>query len=143
MIKFKNGEIEKKAYVTIGGVNYEVHDATINCETSISAENLNRAISECVKEFSTVIKITTDTEKGETITLPSNYKVGTGVLDVYLNGERLIKSSDTAGTDGHYVEVGEAGLISNQIKLTSDWNLNSGDFLIIVTRGEWENETEL
>ena len=59
------------------------------------------------------------------------------MLDVYLNGERLIKSSDEAGTDGHYVEVGEAGAVSNQIKLTTDWNLRSGDYLEIIVRGEW------
>lgn len=137
MINFKNGEIKKKAYVTIGGVDYEVHDATINCDTPLSAENLNRAISECVKEISIVVKITADTEKGATVTISNNYKVDAGVLDIYLNGERLVKSSDEAGTDGHYVEVGEEGTISNQIKLTSDWNLNTGDNLEIIVRGEW------
>lgn len=137
MVNFKNGEIKKKAYVTIDGVDYEVHDATINCETPVSAENLNRAISECIKEFSILVKITADTAKGATVTLSKKYKVGAGVLDIYLNGERLIKSSDEAGTDGHYVEVGEAGAVSNQIKLTTDWNLSSGDYLEIVTRGEW------
>ena len=56
---------------------------------------------------------------------------------VYINGEKLIKSSDEAGTDGHYVEVGTAGTTSNQIKITTDWNLESGDYLEFVVRGEW------
>lgn len=94
-------------------------------------------VSTILKETSSLIKITADTAKGATVTLTKKYKVGAGVLDVYINGERLIKSSDEAGTDGHYVEVGEAGAVSNQIKLTTDWNLSSGDYLGIVTRGEW------
>lgn len=137
MIQFKNGEIVKNAYVVIDGVEYEVHEATVNCETPVSAENLNLLLSDAIKQFSAVVKITADTAKGATVTLSKKYKVGARVLDIYLNGERLIKSSDEAGTDGHYVEVGTAGATSNQIKLTTDWNLSSGDYLLIMTRGEW------
>lgn len=137
MIQFKNGEIVKNAYVVIDGVEYEVHEATVNCETPASAENLNLLLSDAIKQFSAVVKITADTAKGATVTLTRKFKVGAGVLDIYLNGERLIKSSDEAGTDGHYVEVGTAGATSNQIKLTTDWNLSSGDYLLIMTRGEW------
>lgn len=137
MIQFKNGEIVKNAYVVIDGVEYEVHEATVNCETPASAENLNLLLSDAIKQFSAVVKITADTAKGATVTLTRKFKAGAKVLDVYLNGERLIKSSDEAGTDGHYVEVGTAGATSNQIKLTTDWNLSSGDYLLIITRGEW------
>ena len=94
-------------------------------------------VSTILKENSFLVKITADTAKGATVTLPRKYKVGASVLDVYINGERLIKSSDEAGTDGHYTEVGEAKSISNQIKITNDWNLESGDYLEIVVRGEW------
>lgn len=137
MIQFKNGEIVKNAYVVIDGVEYEVHEATVNCDTPASAENLNLLLSDAIKQFPAVVEITADTEKGATVTLPNSYKVGAGVLDVYLNGERLIKSSDEAGTDGHYAEVGTAGATSNQVKLTTDWNLKTGDYLLIITRGEW------
>ena len=137
MFKFKDGTLKKGAYVVIDGVEHEVHMPECEGETPLSAENLNRSISDCVKEFSALVKITADTAKGATVTLSKKYKVGAGVLDVYINGEKLIKSSDEAGTDGHYVEVGEAGAVSNQIKLTTDWNLSSGDYLEIVTRGEW------
>ena len=94
-------------------------------------------ISTILNEHSSVMKITADTDKGATVTLQKKYKVGAGVLDVYINGEKLIKSSDEAGTDGHYVEVGTAKTISNQIKITNDWNLESGDYLEFVVRGEW------
>lgn len=94
-------------------------------------------ISTILNEHSSVIKITADTAKGATVTLPRKYKVGAGVLDVYINGERLIKSSDEAGTDGHYTEVGTAGTTSNQIKITTDWNLEAGDYLEFIVRGEW------
>lgn len=138
MFQFKEGTLKKGASVKIDGVEYEVTMPTYEGETPLSPENLNRAISECIKEFSILVKITADTAKGATVTLSKKYKAGAGVLDVYINGEKLIKSSDEAGTDGHYVEVGEAGAVSNQIKLTTDWNLRSGDYLEIVTRGEYD-----
>lgn len=94
-------------------------------------------ISTILNEHSSVMKITADTVKGATITLPKKYKVGAGVLDVYINGEKLIKSSDEAGTNGHYIEVGEVKSISNQIKITNDWNLEAGDYLEFIVRGEW------
>ena len=137
MFQFKEGTLKKGACVKIDGIEHEVTMPTYEGETPLSPENLNRAISECIKEFSILVKITADTAKGAIVTLTRKFKVGAGVLDVYLNGERLIKSSDEAGTDGHYVEVGEAGAVSNQIKLTTDWNLRSGDYLEIIVRGEW------
>ena len=69
--------------------------------------------------------------------MPCYYKVGQAVLDVFLNGERLLLSSDDVGTDGHYREVGEADSISNQIKITTDWSLDVGDYLELVVRGEY------
>lgn len=83
------------------------------------------------------LKITEDKEAGEEIEIPCYYKVEANVLDVYLNGERLIKSSDDVGTDGHYCEIGDAGSTSNKIKTTTDWNLESNDTLEITVRGEW------
>ncbi len=94
-------------------------------------------VSTILKETSSLIKITADTAKGATVTLTKKYKVGAGVLDVYINGERLIKSSDEAGTDGHYSEVGDKNTVSNTIKLTSDWNLEENDYLEIIVRGEY------
>lgn len=83
------------------------------------------------------IIIDEDKEAGEEIEIPCSYKVNAGVLDIYLNGERLIKSSDDAGSDGHYCEIRSNGSISNKIKSTSDWNLESNDTLEIVVRGVW------
>ena len=81
--------------------------------------------------------ITEDKESGEEIVIPCYYKVGADVLDVYLNGERLIKSSDISGKDGHYLETGSNGSISNKIETIIDWNLEEGDILEFVVRGEW------
>lgn len=50
-------------------------------------------------------------------------------------GERLLLSSDDTGTDGHYREVGTANSISNQIKLTSDWGCDTGEYFDFVIRG--------
>lgn len=76
---------------------------------------------------------------GGTITLPCNYKVGANVLDVYFNGELLVLSSDAAGSNGHYLEVGTTGSISNEIQLTNDWGTSSDYYLAIVVRGEYGN----
>lgn len=83
------------------------------------------------------LKIEDNKEANAEITIPCYYKVGEEVLDVYLNGERLLKSTDDAGTDGHYREVGDTGSISNKIKTTTDWNLEKGDVLDLVVRGEY------
>ena len=143
MFQFEDGTLKKGAYVVINGVEYEVHMPEYEGKTPLSSENLNRAVNElniAISDVSTkkaTMYITADTAKGATVTLTRKYKVGAGVLDVYINGERLIKSSDEAGTDGHYTEVGTAGTTSNQIKITTDWNLEAGDYLEFIVRGEW------
>ena len=76
---------------------------------------------------------------GGKITLPCTYKVGAGVLDIYFNGELLILSADASGSNGHYLEVGTTGSISNEIQLTNDWGTSSDYYLAIVVRGEYGN----
>ena len=78
---------------------------------------------------------------GAEVTLPCYYQVGQEVLDVYLDTERLALSSDDAGTDGHYREIGDADSISNKIKTTTDWQLETGDILTLVVRGEYNANT--
>jgi hypothetical protein len=78
--------------------------------------------------------LTADVAKGGTITLPCYYKVGTHCLDVYYMGEKLLLSSDAAGTDGHYREVGEANAVSNQIKLTTDWGAEANEYFEFIVR---------
>lgn len=78
---------------------------------------------------------------GGIITLPCNYKVGANVLDVYFNGELLVLSSDAAGSNGHYLEIGDTDSISNEIQLTSDWGTGTDYYLAIVVRGEYASPT--
>jgi hypothetical protein len=78
--------------------------------------------------------LTADVAKGGTITLPCYYKVGTHCLDVYYMGELLILSSDDAGSDGHYREVGEANAVSNKIKLTTDWAAEANEYFEFIVR---------
>ena len=75
---------------------------------------------------------------GGEITLPFYYKVGANVLQVYYMGQLLLLSSDDAGTDGHYREVGEADSISNKIKLTSDWAADKGEYFKFIVKGVYE-----
>ena len=82
-----------------------------------------------------------DVAAGGEITLPFYYKVGGNVLQVYYMGQLLLLSSDDEGTDGHYVEVGEADSLSNKIKLTSDWAAETGEYFKFVVKGVYENET--
>lgn len=98
----------------------------------------NNAIA--THKFSLIIN--EDYEAGQNITIPCYYKVGTGVLDVFLNGEKLLLSTDIEGTDGHYLEVGEKNSISNLIKTTTDWNCEIGDYFDFVVRGEYSIQTE-
>lgn len=97
--------------------------------TPLTAEMLNKLISH---KYSTTISTNTSE-----ITLPCYYEVGSNVIDVYLNGERLLLSSDESGTDGHYQEVGNSGETSNKIKSTTDWNFEAGDVLDLEVRGEY------
>ena len=78
---------------------------------------------------------------GGEITLPFYYKVGANVLQVYYMGQLLLLSSDDAGTDGHYREVGEADSLSNKIKLTMDWSAETGEYFKFVVKGVYTNET--
>lgn len=92
-----------------------------------------------VVEHKYFLQLTVAVAKGGTITLPCYYKVGTHCLDVYYMGELLTISSDDAGTDGHYREIGEANTVSNQIKTTSDWGCDVGEYFEFVVRGEYSN----
>ena len=81
-----------------------------------------------------------DIAAGGEITLPFYYKVGANVLQVYYMGQLLLLSSDDAGTNGHYVEVGEADSLSNKIKLTTDWSAETGEYFKFIVKGVYENE---
>ena len=55
----------------------------------------------------------------------------------FICGEKLLLSTDDSGTNGHYREVGEANTVSNQIKLTTDWGCDTGEYFEFVVRGEY------
>lgn len=140
---FQNGTLKSKAYFMNGDVKQEVEEAVYEGTTPLSAENLNDMQDNIEEEINSHIEhkyflqLTADIAKGGTITLPCYYKVETHCLDVYYMGELLTLSSDDAGTDGHYREVGEANSVSNQIKTTSDWGCESGEYFEFVVRGEY------
>lgn len=142
-IKFENGTLVSNAKVEVGGIIYDVTPEQYEGTTPLSASNMNAIqdnAEEAIDEVTTYkykLTITADKESGEEIVIPCYYKVGADVLDVYLNGERLIKSSDISGKDGHYLETGSNGSISNKIETIIDWNLEEGDILEFVVRGEW------
>ena len=136
IVNFEDGVKIQEAYIEIEGKKYNVNPAVYSGKTPLSALNLNKAQKNLLTS-TYYLKINADTTAGQEITIPCYYKVGKDVLDVYLNGERLLKSSDDAGTDGHYREVGDSGSISNKIKTTTDWSLATGDVLELVVRGEY------
>lgn len=108
--------------------------------TQINAENLQDMDDRIFSGRYKMI-ITQTITGGTEITIPCSYKVGKDVLDVYFCGEKLIKGSDTLGTDGNYCEVGEVNSISNKIKTTTDWDLETGDALELVVRGDYSDDT--
>ena len=136
ILNFEDGTKKQDAYVTIDGVNYTVTSAKYTGKIPLSAYNLNKMQKNLITH-KYQLKITSAVSAGTAVTIPCYFKVGQAVLDVYLNGERLLLSTDASGTDGHYQEVGTANSISNKIKTTIDWALESGDVLDFVVRGDY------
>ena len=143
-IPFEDGQKTQEAYVTVNEQNYLVTPAVWQGDTPLSALNLNnmqKNIEESVETYIYNLILTANVAAGGEITLPFYYKVGANVLQVYYMGQLLLLSSDDAGTDGHYREVGEADTISNKIKLTTDWSADKGEYFKFVVKGVYENET--
>ena len=107
-----------------------------NGVTKVNADTFN-TFQNNINETSYFYKITSNIPAGTEVTIPCYYKVGKGTLDVYLNEERLLLSSDSSGTNGHYQEVGTSDSISNKIKTTTDWTLEVNDVLNLIVRGEY------
>lgn len=87
------------------------------------------------------LTLSTDVTASGEITLPCKYEVGADVLLVFYLGELLNLSTDGSDEEGSYSEVGNAGTISNKIKLTSDWNASTGDKFTFLVKGDFENDT--
>lgn len=107
----------------------------------ITAENINEikeVVNENAKELtiSTYIITTTETIAENTdYEIPCYYKVGNNSLDIFYQGENLIK-------DVHYKEVGTAGTISNKIQFYN-WGqaVPTGRVIKFVVRGVYSNES--
>ena len=136
MFKFEDGILVEDAYVIIDEKKYPVVMPEYKGNTPMTARNLNNLL-----ETTYDLMLISNVAAGGEITLPFYYKVGANVLQVYYMGQLLLLSSDDAGTDGHYREVGEADSISNKIKLTSDWAAETGEYFKFVVKGVYENET--
>lgn len=114
----------------------EVNDNDI---VMIVQSNENRQVkAEQLTQHTYNLILNENVAAGGEITLPFYYKVGANVLQVYYMGQLLLLSSDDAGTDGHYREVGEADSISNKIKLTTDWSADKGEYFKFVIKGVYE-----
>ena len=143
-IPFQDGQKVTDAYVTINEENYIVNPAVYEGPTPFTAQNINKLqsnIEESVETYIYNLVLATNVAAGGEITLPFYYKVGANVLQVYYMGLLLLLSSDDAGTDGHYREVGTSGSLSNKIKLTTDWSAEQGEYFKFVVKGVYTNET--
>lgn len=143
-IPFEDGQKTQEAYVNINGQTYNVTPAVWQGNTPLSALNLNnmqKNIEETVETYIYNLILTANVAAGGEIVLPFYYKVGANVLQVYYMGQLLLLSSDDAGTDGHYREVGTSGSLSNKIKLTMDWSAETGEYFKFVVKGVYTNET--
>lgn len=108
-IIYKN-KPDKTTPLSAGNLNFSDNKATIIQECLIVTEEISQNIN---------------------FTIPVNYKVKEGLLDVYYEGCKLVLGE-------HYIEIGEEGSISNVIQL-KDWSCSSGIFDFIV-RGVYTNE---
>lgn len=79
-----------------------------------------------------LITTTTEIAENTNYTIPLNYKVGADVLDIFYMGEKLIK-------DTHYIEVGNAGEVSNTIQFYN-WGqaVPTGRTIEFTVRGVYE-----
>lgn len=145
-INFEDGQLVTPGYVKEDGT---IEEAVYEGETPLSSLMMNKLqdnIEEAIDEqilHKYILEVTSEITAGETITIPCKYKVGSDVLDVYLNGQKLLLSSDDAGANGYYREVGEVDSISNQIKLTTDWGISEksvaeGRIFEFIVKGEYE-----
>ena len=140
-IPFEDGQKTQEAYVTVNEQNYLVTPAVWQGDTPLSALNLNnmqKNIEDSVETYIYNLILTANVAAGGEITLPFYYKVGANVLQVYYMGQLLLLSSDDAGTNGHYREVGTSGSLSNKIKLTTDWSAETGEYFKFVLKGVYE-----
>ena len=140
-IPFEDGQKTQEAYTTINGQNYLVTPAVWQGDTPLSALNLNnmqKNIEESVETYIYNLILTANVAAGGEIVLPFYYKVGANVHQVYYMGQLLLLSSDDAGTNGHYREVGTSGSLSNKIKLTTDWSAETGEYFKFVLKGVYE-----
>lgn len=81
------------------------------------------------------LTIETATTGEQEMTIPCYYKVGIDCLDVFYNGNRLVK-------DLHYQEVGDNNTLSNKIKIgNDDYTIDVGDVFEFVVR-TYYSETE-
>ena len=79
-----------------------------------------------------IITTTEEIAENTNYTIPLNYKVGADVLDIFYMGEKLIKGT-------HYIEVGNAGEVSNTIQFYN-WGqaVPSGRTIEFIVRGVYE-----
>lgn len=138
---------EKTMYLVLSNADEEIkkYDAYIYKDNEWkqigSAELDPSKLTVNLVENSYDLTLTEAVAAGGTITLPSMYKVGFDRLDVYLNGEKLIKA-EADDTEGHYYEVGTEGTLSNTIQITSDWTAEVGDVFEFTIRTNGEGATE-
>lgn len=147
-INFENGKLVTPASVDINGKKYTVTEAEYTGQTPLSAfvlnkmqDNIEKAINE---EHKYIKKMEYGLMSEKALRMPAYYKVGADVLDVYLNGERLIKAtSENDIFSGHYIEdpLKTDGEITNIICVTRDWVIEEGDILEFVIRGEYNDTT--
>lgn len=143
-IPFEDGQKTQEAYATINGQNYLVTPAVWQGKTPLSALNLNKMqsnIENTVEGYTYNLILTANVNAGGEITLPFYYKVGNGSLIVFYEGLFLKFASDGTKDSGSYTEVGEAGTISNKIKITNDWSAETGDCFEFIVKGVYEDDT--
>lgn len=122
-------------------INFKNNITKVNAETFNTFQN---NIENAINGTSSVIELTTTVESNTNYTIPLNYHVGANDLVILYCGEKLIKGID-------YIEVGEAGAVSNIVQFTSnlgDLNMSSVsgfenfvETLEFIVRGDYSDNT--
>lgn len=127
-------DVKLKDYITSVNCIIENFKTEINTENLVfkeqienemaTLENMVSGLSGLINQTQSMHTYTmtaeTDTEKGAEITLPFYYKVGNGSLHQIQFENWVLLKAINVDTEGQYYEVGQAGSVSNKIKLAND-----------------------
>jgi len=125
--------------------NFELADRLISRLQTIQASN-NTQVNQKIDDLTALVQsmqvtthrinVTTDIKENTEYTLPCQYIVGSGDIEIFCNNELMIRAVDNSW--GNFAEVGADKSISNEVKFGQ--TIEAGSVLIVKKTGVIANE---